>query len=151
MLFTSPFYSTPAQVKLINAVSYRTLLVPEVVPPVSKMISEACEMRILHVPGIEELFGRKHSHYPFEKNFEQAKHEPLVVLHTSGSTGFPKPIIWTHDWAASFGFERRHPAPAGFKSSDSLLYGRTLSLLAPFHVSELRVRNRDTLCSTDHS
>ncbi|KAI4196585.1 MAG: hypothetical protein LQ350_006457 [Teloschistes chrysophthalmus] len=145
MLFTSPFYSTPAQVKLINAVSCRTLLVPEIVPPVSEIISEACEMRILYVPGIEELFGRNHSHYPFEKNFEQAKHEPLVVLHTSGSTGFPKPIIWTHDWAASFGFERRHPAPAGFKSPDSLLYGRTLSLLAPFHVSEFQVQTRDTL------
>ncbi|KAH8199405.1 hypothetical protein TruAng_006449 [Truncatella angustata] len=30
---------------------------------------------------------------PYERDFEQAQWEPLAVLHTSGSTGFPKPIV----------------------------------------------------------
>lgn len=35
-------------------------------------------------------------HYPFTKTFEEAKHEPFAVIHTSGSTGMPKPVIATH-------------------------------------------------------
>lgn len=139
MLFTSPRCSTTAQVKLINAVSCRTLLVLSDIPPVADLILEACELRVLQIPDIEELFGRRYPHYQFEESFEQARDEPLVVLHTSGTTGFPKPIIWTHDWAASFASERRLSPPAGFESSDSLICGnRILSLMPPFHVSSIQ-------------
>lgn len=31
--------------------------------------------------------------YPYQKTFEEAEWDPLLVLHTSGSTGFPKPIV----------------------------------------------------------
>jgi acyl-coenzyme A synthetase/AMP-(fatty) acid ligase len=34
--------------------------------------------------------------YPYTKTFEQAKHHPCMVTHTSGSTGMPKPVTWTH-------------------------------------------------------
>lgn len=30
--------------------------------------------------------------FPFDRTFEQAEWDPLCVLHTSGSTGLPKPI-----------------------------------------------------------
>ncbi|KAF0318408.1 Non-canonical non-ribosomal peptide synthetase [Colletotrichum sp. SAR11_59] len=32
-------------------------------------------------------------HFPYDKTFEEAKMDPVVVLHTSGSTGLPKPIV----------------------------------------------------------
>lgn len=34
--------------------------------------------------------------YPYHRTFAEAKHEPFVVLHTSGSTGLPQPITQTH-------------------------------------------------------
>lgn len=40
-------------------------------------------------PGESPAFG-------FEKTFDQARYEPLVVLHTSGSSGIPKPVTVTH-------------------------------------------------------
>lgn len=135
MLFTSPRYSTVAQTSLIRSVGCQILLAPTPRPPVTNAILEACKLQVLEVPTLEDLFDRSYPRYPFDKRFEDARHEPLVVLHTSGTTGLPKPIIWTHDWAASFGQERKLSPPPGFESSDKLLYGdRMLSLMPPFHV-----------------
>lgn len=54
----------------------------------------------------------------------------------SGTTGSPKPIIWTHDWAASFTHERGLAPPPGLESMDRLMLGVLLfSLMPPFHVS----------------
>ena len=39
--------------------------------------------------------------YLYEKTFEEAKHDPIVISHTSGTTGMPKPFIWTHAIAAT--------------------------------------------------
>lgn len=47
-------------------------------------------MRVLQIPGNEELLdGPLFPDYPFEKTFEEARTDPFVVLHTSGSTGTP--------------------------------------------------------------
>lgn len=58
-------------------------------------------IRVLELPNILELTEKSHPHFPFEKTFENAKDEPFVVLHTSGTTELPKPIVWTHDFCAS--------------------------------------------------
>ena len=138
MLFTSPRYGTLAQLNLIRLVNCKTMLVPEARPPAIDGILDSCEMRVHQIPSLEELFDQDHPHYPFNKTFEQARSEPLIVLHTSGTTGLPKPIVWTHDWAASFAGERMLAPPPGFESSDGLLLGkRVLSLMPPFHVSSL--------------
>lgn len=34
--------------------------------------------------------------FPYGKTFEQAEWDPFVVLHTSGSTGLPKPVVIRH-------------------------------------------------------
>ena len=40
------------------------------------------------VPGVEELLnGEQVQPYPYTKTFEEAKTDPAVVLHSSGSTG----------------------------------------------------------------
>lgn len=38
--------------------------------------------------------------FPYKKTFEQARHDPCFVLHTSGSTGLPAPVTSTH-WSIS--------------------------------------------------
>lgn len=50
-------------------------------------------MQAIKVSPVDEWFPESEvPHFPYTKSFEQAEWDPLVVLHTSGSTGFPKPI-----------------------------------------------------------
>jgi len=52
------------------------------------MILKDREMQKLHIPSLPELLSyEKVEHYPFEKKFEEERHNPIFVLHTSGSTG----------------------------------------------------------------
>ena len=71
--------------------------------------------KLVIVQEIEELLAKTYPHSTFEKTFESAYHEPLVVLHTSGSTSHPKPVVWTHDFAASLIQQIKLEPPPGKK------------------------------------
>ncbi|OTA64054.1 acetyl-CoA synthetase-like protein [Hypoxylon sp. EC38] len=52
-------------------------------------------MRSEIVPSLSDLLSPGSiSVYPYSKNFEEARMDPALVLHTTGSTGLPKPITW---------------------------------------------------------
>ena len=143
MLFTSPRYSAIAQVNLMQQLDCKTMLVPTVRPLVTNAILEAYDMRVYQIPELADLIDQDYPLYPYEKTFDGARGEPLVVLHTSGTTGFPKSIIWTHGWAASFAEERFLAPPSGYDSMDKLMLGvRLFSLMPPFHVSCSKVSHR---------
>ena len=65
-----------------------------------QVISQQRRMRMVDVPDAQYFLDANapvHD-YPYEKTFEQARSEPCLVLHTSGSTGMPKPIIIKNGW-----------------------------------------------------
>ncbi|KAM3082271.1 hypothetical protein ACMFMG_004714 [Clarireedia jacksonii] len=94
--------------------------------------------QVLRAPSLEELLYQKHPYFAFESSFEDPKTEPLVILHTSGMTGFPKYIIWSHDYVANFVKERGLDPPEGFKSNDKLLLGgKLICAFPPAHVGEI--------------
>ena len=130
-------------------VECKTMLVPEGRLPVIDNILEKYEMRILQVPELDELLEHTYLDFPFDKSFEDARNEPLVVLHTSGTTGLPRPIIWTHDWATSFAEQRLLTPPPGFETWDALLLRtRVLSLMHAAHVSRSKIKS--SRLSTTH-
>ncbi|ROW14073.1 hypothetical protein VPNG_04087 [Cytospora leucostoma] len=54
-------------------------------------------IRWLETPKYEDLLSReKAEEFPFTKTFDELKEVPFAGLHTSGTTGHPKPIYWTH-------------------------------------------------------
>ncbi len=63
----------------------------------SELVNQVLEkrpMEVLQTPTLEELLDpRPVAKYPYTKTWEQASLDPLAVLHTSGSTGLPKPIV----------------------------------------------------------
>lgn len=103
-LLTSPRNTLEAHLSLMEATDCETFARPPVFPlPIVKQILDARPMRVIDVPGpdywLQDVFGGPVQYdrlFPYEKTYDEARPEPFCVLHTSGSTGIPKPVIQTH-------------------------------------------------------
>ncbi|KXG45463.1 Male sterility, NAD-binding [Penicillium griseofulvum] len=64
----------------------------------AKKISQKRRVDILQAGNLEELLGDLDpvEHYPYEGSWRSLSSLPIVILHTSGSTGMPKPVPFTH-------------------------------------------------------
>jgi acyl-coenzyme A synthetase/AMP-(fatty) acid ligase len=72
------------------------------------------DMKAVEFSSFEDLFlAEQVPDFPYHKtSFEQAEWDPFCVLHTSGSTGLPKPVV-----------VRQVRAPVPFPSQISSLIG----------------------------
>ncbi|MCJ1425624.1 hypothetical protein MMC29_003524 [Sticta canariensis] len=92
----------------------------------------------IRAPSVEELLTTSYHHYPLAKTFDEARDEPLVIMHTSGTTALPKPITYTHDFAASYNRMVQLDPPAGFKSLHKTYQAKRLFvMMPPFHAGNL--------------
>ncbi|KAI1817951.1 hypothetical protein GGS20DRAFT_424632 [Poronia punctata] len=100
LLLVSPRNTLEAQLYLLDKTECNTFLVPSKSPlPAIKQVLAARPMNQLEIPEFRHFLdddGGIWEYYPYTKTFSDAKAEPFAVLHTSGSTGLPKPIIQTH-------------------------------------------------------
>lgn len=80
--------------------------------------------------------------FPYEKQFDDVRDEPCLVLHSSGSTGDPKLITMTHGTFACTDNDRKIPTPEGREAQNASLFnfeggGKFYSCFPPYHVSLL--------------
>lgn len=74
------------------------------------------QMSFLQLPLLDELLDAEYTEpFPYTKSFEEAINDPFCFLHTSGSTGMPKPIPWSHGLIGTMDAVRLLP-PAGENS-----------------------------------
>ena len=60
-----------------------------------------CNLQIYEFPELEYFFADEPvPHYHYDRTWESGKRDPLWILHTSGSTGNPKPVRRYLDSAA---------------------------------------------------
>ncbi|KAI0127236.1 nonribosomal peptide synthetase [Xylariales sp. AK1849] len=92
-LFISPRNSREGQFNLFVETDCHTIAFPESHHALVQPWLHERNMRAIEVGTMEKWFLKQEApHFPYNKTFEQAEWDPVVVLHTSGSTGFPKPI-----------------------------------------------------------
>ncbi|KAF7931397.1 hypothetical protein EAE99_003868 [Botrytis elliptica] len=132
-LLTSPRNSIRAQENLFAFAECKTLVTTSPQPAqLQPMITALSSMgiRILELPGFSELTEKPQRHFPFEKTFEAARNEPFAVLHTSGTTELPKPIVWTHDYIATC--TQRNEPPPGYVNQMELYAGKRIFNTFPY-------------------
>lgn len=102
MLYNSPRNTLEAHLSLFDKTDCNTFLMPPAFPlPVVKQILAAKPMKVVEVPGQRHWLADSETDdeerlYPYTKTYEEARLDPFATLHTSGSTGQPKPIVQTH-------------------------------------------------------
>ncbi|KAF2103927.1 acetyl-CoA synthetase-like protein [Rhizodiscina lignyota] len=140
VLFSAPRNSPEMHLNLLNNTECTTILHSAEID-VRATIGSAYEGRKSHaIPSLDDLFWsmtEPAKHYSYTKTFEEARNEPYVIFHTSGSTGMPKPVPHTHGWAAAFDYQLHHPPVNGRRSVVSMIAdrGRVLKGFAPWHTS----------------
>ncbi|KAI0197610.1 hypothetical protein F4808DRAFT_294517 [Astrocystis sublimbata] len=103
LLLVSPRNTLEANLSLLQQMKCDTFLTPPNFPlPVVKKILDERPMRHVEVRNVQGWLDdgdeavAESKPYPYTKTYAEAKQEPFVVLHSSGSTGLPKPIVQTH-------------------------------------------------------
>ncbi|KAJ5644413.1 NRPS-like enzyme [Penicillium longicatenatum] len=136
MFLTSPRNSAVAHQSLLKKLGCTTLICPTPRPAPVNVILNACSLNVLEVLSVDELMSTQYPDFPFSKTWPDAATETLVVLHTSGSTGIPKPIFWTHDTACKHMEMVVLPPPHGYESQDHWNFGKRMYLVPPpFHAA----------------
>ncbi|KAL3492079.1 putative NRPS-like enzyme [Aspergillus germanicus] len=118
--------------QLLERLETRVLVTPDPEPVAVSSILREYPIDVIRIPSLDELLcSQDLPPYPYNKTFEDARHEPLFVLHTSGSTGIPKPLIYSHEFAW-----RIYQANSLNTSLDKhLLHGEWFSFLPAFHMA----------------
>lgn len=139
MIFPSPTYSIAGLAVLLDELNCKTILAPSTSPEIVPAFLALHPLELVIVQEIEELLAKDYPHFAFEKSFLSARHEPLVALHTSGSTSHPKAIVWTHDYAASFIQQNNLEPPPGKESENKLC--ECNRLIAMLHLHQVSRHN----------
>lgn len=136
MLLPSPRNSLEGQLNLFKSTDCKALLTSEGYNVSQQLIIES-KLTPLIVPSLAALLAEGQvTHYPFVKSFEEAKDDPFMVLHTSGSTGLPKPILLTHAWTSALDSYNLLEEIDGFGCLWwKFRNRRVFVVLPPFHVS----------------
>jgi long-subunit acyl-CoA synthetase (AMP-forming) len=134
----SPRNSVDADLAVIERSKCDNWILPKQHPDHLEEVFARHPMKILHIAEAEEILCTDLvPHFAYDKTFEEAKSEPFCVLHTSGSTGHPKPIIWKHSLLATLDASRLLPEHEG-RPPWVVIFGETerfYSAFPFFHVS----------------
>ncbi|KAK9779538.1 putative Carrier domain-containing protein [Seiridium cardinale] len=134
LFLTSPRNSAAAHQALFNSLACTTLITPEPTPPPALPIIEAVKARHLKVPSVDELRQSIFPAYVYSKTIEEGSQDPLMIIHTSGSTGVPKPLVWTQETGLRHQNSSACQPPDVTPSLEKLYLGkRVLVTVPPFH------------------
>ncbi|KAJ5766758.1 uncharacterized protein N7511_004374 [Penicillium nucicola] len=78
-----------------------------------EICSAAPHVSSLEVPSLADMMSQDTSLYPFVGTYEDVKDKVAFIAHSSGTTGFPKPIQLTFGYFGALDHGAHVPIPAG--------------------------------------
>ncbi|KAF4631134.1 hypothetical protein G7Y89_g6998 [Cudoniella acicularis] len=131
MIFPSPNYAVTGLTTLLDQLGCKIILASSKQLDIVSRLSKGGHKQFYEIPSLTKLLDEPHPHFSFNKTFDAAQSEPLVVVHTSGTTGTPKPLIYTHDWVASWIEMNQTDPPAGYTSLEHMVHGIEICAVTP--------------------
>ncbi|KAF9880148.1 hypothetical protein CkaCkLH20_02102 [Colletotrichum karsti] len=96
-LFVSPRNPLEAQLNLFKLSDCHIVARPKSHVAVVDEWLKHWPMDVLEIEELESILSQPEvPHIPYTKTLQENEWDPFVVLHTSGSTGLPKPIVTKH-------------------------------------------------------
>ncbi|KAI9659579.1 MAG: putative NRPS-like protein biosynthetic cluster [Bathelium mastoideum] len=140
--FPSPRNSHNVQCTLLEQAGCEVFALPDgpVSPATAKILQGRNTMQKIVLPSLSDLLddSDRAPEHPYAKNFEQARYEPWVILHSSGSTGMPKLITLRHGHYTNVDtFQGRSPKGEGSAWDREYSQSRVFIAMPPFHIAGL--------------
>lgn len=115
--FPSPRNSLEGQISLLKATNCSTIYFAEGYSETILPWLESHPMRIVQAAAPQVWLESETVSLPYHRSYEDGRWDPQVVLHTSGSTGIPKPVVVRQGSFAVFDGLRNGPEFHGTLSS----------------------------------
>lgn len=115
-MFLSPKNNTEGALAVLDAAKCNIWVKPREQPglPLVEDFLQQRRMRVLDIPEIDELLDAESTKsFPYTKTFDEAIRDPFCLLHTSGTTGLPKPVTWSHGLIGTMDAVRLLPSTEG--------------------------------------
>ncbi|KAL9594502.1 MAG: hypothetical protein Q9219_006996 [cf. Caloplaca sp. 3 TL-2023] len=131
-LYPSPRNSIEGTQALLEKTQCRTLITSSEVK-VEHLLTENGP-RHLVIADLTGLISKgSDAPYPYGKTYEEARNDPFLVVHTSGSTGLPKPVVLYHGGLATVDKQQDLPPAEG---DDSQMGAILYALVSPLYFDQ---------------
>ncbi|XRM40652.1 hypothetical protein ABZX51_003961 [Aspergillus tubingensis] len=102
MVLPSPLVTAEAQLHILEKKGCTVYLRPSSMEaPVAEILKAAPHVQTVTVPDIEAFMQEAEAEpINYSKTYEEGRADPWLVFHTSGTTGNPKPVTYTHEMMA---------------------------------------------------
>ncbi|ROV93376.1 hypothetical protein VMCG_08404 [Cytospora schulzeri] len=114
VLLPSPRNSAWMNASLLEQTQCRHFLfAPEVEAMVSPLLEHQPDLHLHKIEPLSDMIKASAQHYAYDKQYDAVKWDPILILHSSGSTGPPKPIVMNHATFAIGDNDRNLPSIPG--------------------------------------
>lgn len=152
VLLASHLASPDAHLFLLDSLSCTAVIYASEMAALAKSLQERFPgANYISTTSFGNFLTQSHSssnfeRYAYSKPYSKAYLDPVMVVHTSGTTGLPKPVIWTNDMLCSVDRLHTLPGSAATQMAGQSIYcalptfhtsGITASLLTPVFLSTI--------------
>ncbi|KAK0614921.1 hypothetical protein B0T17DRAFT_540571 [Bombardia bombarda] len=140
MVFVSPRNTLEGHLSVLDGADCQTFLT-STGTNIDEILSHR-KMRTEIIPELDEWLDLAPVDiYPYAKTFEEARMDPGFVLHSTGTTGVPKPIVWKVGILSTYEAWRTIPSVAHYHPTTEVYQTarRVYTSLPLFHTSGLNI------------